>query len=400
MGQPLPLGKNPNVRDSQNDFFFTVPHISETEPGINISRIMIRASGHPRDVELTRHGTFYGRDVSWMRPTEMVRGKRYHFLYTHSQEFDPYEDIKLEGTYVGHFETDRNQPKFLILKNILVRSQADDYVYAGPYKFLLENIVSIEKGPDSRKTHKRKGTKRGHSIGGKKMNKNKTKRGGVRKRFTTQEYYKEFDGDFVARSGTGNATVSWYRKGPRDTLGELECRYVGDIKDWKQNGSGVFTFFDKGAPTQVNTGTWVGGAIVGNVHVDWPQKGETYDGPFLNDKPHGPGGRRTWPDGRVYVGEHENGRPSRGVITSLDGSRAILGDIVDPREYEPPPLDHMPGLDANSRAALDRDVAGEREIYDILKETMGKVYERERKRDEIAANVAASRAAARGSNGQ
>ena len=233
------------------------------------------------------------------------------------------------------------------------------------------------------------------------MNKSKTKRGGVNKRFTTQEYYKEFDGDFIASSGTGNATVSWYRKGPRNRLGGLHCSYVGDIENWKLNGSGVFTFFDdKGDPTQVNTGTWVGGAIVGNVHVDWPQKGETYDGPFLNDKPHGPGGRRTWPDGRVYVGEHDNGRPSRGVITSLDGSRSILGDIVDPREYEPPPLDHMPGLDANSRAALDRDVAGEMEIYDILKETMGKVYERERKRDEIAANVAASRAAARGPSGK
>jgi hypothetical protein len=176
MDQPLPLGKKPNVPDSQNEDFFTVDHISETDHRINKSYITVKSSGHPREIERTRQGTFDGRDVSWISPTEMVPGERYHFLYTHDQGWDPYHDVKLEGTYVGHFGTHGNLPKFLILKNIIVPSQSQDYVYTGPYKFLLENIVSIEKGPDSRKTHKRKVTKRGHSIGGKKINKKKTKR--------------------------------------------------------------------------------------------------------------------------------------------------------------------------------------------------------------------------------
>jgi hypothetical protein len=89
----------------------------------------------------------------------MVCNNKYHFLYTQDQDFDPYHDVKLDGTYVGHFETHGNLPKFLILKDIRVQSKP--YVYNGPYKFLLENIVSIDREP---------------SRGGKKMNKTKTKR--------------------------------------------------------------------------------------------------------------------------------------------------------------------------------------------------------------------------------
>jgi hypothetical protein len=161
--QPLPLGKHPNIRDSQNFDFFTVPHISATDPGINRSNITIRESGHPRDLHPRSP-----RSRRWISPrsrrspnraTEMVCNNKYHFLYTQDQDFDPYHDVKLDGTYVGHFETHGNLPKFLILKDIRVQSKP--YVYNGPYKFLLENIVSIDREP---------------SRGGKKMNKTKTKR--------------------------------------------------------------------------------------------------------------------------------------------------------------------------------------------------------------------------------
>lgn len=174
--QPLPLGKNPNIRDSQNDLFFSVPHINANEPGINNHSISIRESGHPRYPR--RHprsprSQRYTSPTSRRSPgraTEMVHNKKYHFIYTQDQGWDPYYDVKLDGTYVGHFErmarprewmqeNHGNLPNFLIFKDI--RVQSNPYVYNGPYKFRLENIVSIDREPNR---------------GGKKMNKNKTKR--------------------------------------------------------------------------------------------------------------------------------------------------------------------------------------------------------------------------------
>ena len=174
--QPLPLGKHPNIRDSQNDLFFSVPHINANEPGINNHNISIRESGHPRyprRYPRSPRSQRYTSPTSRRSPgraTEMVHNKKYHFIYTYDQGWDPYHDIKLDGTYVGHFErmarprewmqeNHENLPNFLIFKDI--RVQSNPYVYNGPYKFRLENIVSIDREPNR---------------GGKKMNKNKTKR--------------------------------------------------------------------------------------------------------------------------------------------------------------------------------------------------------------------------------
>ncbi len=215
-----------------------------------------------------------------------------------------------------------------------------------------------------------------------------------------RNYYKIFDGAFIVSTGKGEAKIKWVAKLQDGSRGPLYCSYDGEIDNWKQNGNGVLAFPDG----QKTTAIWKDDHVVGNATIEWPH-GESYVGPVNESgQPHGPG-TRTFSDGGVYTGEHVNGTPTRGVTEYPDGSQSILGDLVDPAEYDPPPLAHIPlyKLPANSpfatpqaQAALDMEDEGHT-VYQVLKDIMNGVSDdakrRDAKRAEIAKRVAESRAA-------
>ncbi len=108
---------------------------------------------------------------------------------------------------------------------------------------------------------------------------------------------------------SGRGTVQWLHDG-------IVAQYVGEMREGKRNGKGVFT----SANGDRYDGEWQDDKRNGKGVAISP-KGDRYEGEWRNGTSNGKG-VRIWPDGDRYEGEYREGHESgKGVYTFANGDR-------------------------------------------------------------------------------
>ena len=98
------------------------------------------------------------------------------------------------------------------------------------------------------------------------------------------------------------------------------CLYVGEMKDGKEHGKGIYTCADG---SKIYEGEWKDGLEHGKGIYTWPD-GSKYEGEFKDENKHGKG-IYTWTNGSIYEGRHEHGERVEGTIKH--GTLKITGQI-------------------------------------------------------------------------
>lgn len=110
--------------------------------------------------------------------------------------------------------------------------------------------------------------------------------------------------------------------------GKMECqgtytwsdgtKYIGQWKNGKIDGQGTYTWSDGNK----HVGQWKEGKMEGKGVMTWPS-GNKYVGQYKNGKQNGQG-TYTWSDGDKYIGQHKNGKmDGRGAMILPDGTSYV-----------------------------------------------------------------------------
>jgi hypothetical protein len=97
-------------------------------------------------------------------------------------------------------------------------------------------------------------------------------------------------------------------------------KYEGEFKDGKEHGKGIYTFSNG---SKIYEGEWKDGLEHGKGIYTWPD-GSKYEGEWKDGKEHGKG-IFTWTNGSIYEGRHEHGERVEGTIKH--GTLKITGQI-------------------------------------------------------------------------
>ena len=96
-------------------------------------------------------------------------------------------------------------------------------------------------------------------------------------------------------------------------------KYVGEWKNGKRNGQGIFTW----ANGNKYVGEWENGRLHGHGTFTYAKSGKKYVGEYKKNKQHGKG-TYTWANGNKYVGEFRNDkRNGQGTYTFASGGKYV-----------------------------------------------------------------------------